>query len=464
MGVVYQARHGSLERLVALKMLLGGAFADAEDRARFRAEALAAARLQHPHVVQLFEVGEHQGLPYLAMEFIDGDSLQSRLAGKPLPPRQAAGWLEPLARAVHYAHRQGVVHRDLKPSNVLLTRDGVPKLCDFGVAKLVGGELHTPSGMLVGTPEYAAPEQASGRAEVGPASDVYALGALLYTMLTGRPPFQSTDPLQTLIQMQTRDPVPPSRLQPGCPRDLETVCLKCLEKDTRRRYASAEHLAEDLARFLAGEPVRARPVGALGRLLRWCRRRPGLALVSGLALAALVAAGAVSLLFVLYQGRALEQSEGQRRELGAANERLEQTDRRRREFTRLAAVQALDQGLSLCARGDADRGLILLAFSLQIAPPEDEHLQRTLRLNLAAWGREVHPLRAFLPHPGGVTLAVFSPDGRTLLTAGEDRAGRGPGKSGSPGCGWPPASPSALPSGTVPRCRPARSAPTAGCS
>jgi serine/threonine protein kinase len=280
MGVVYRARHLQLQRTVALKMLLGGAFAERSERARFRAEAEAVARLQHPNIVQIYEVGEYDadaGLPrpYFTLELAEGGNLASRLAGRPQPPRQAAAWLEALARAAHYAHSRGIVHRDLKPSNVLLTADGEPKICDFGVAKcLTGSNVTTQTGMLLGTAEYMAPEQAQSQAAVGPAADIYALGAILYAALTGRPPFQGTSVLDTLEQVRYQEPVPPRRLSPRVPRDLDTICLKCLNKEPAKRYPSAEALADDLARFLAGEPIRARPMGRPERLWRWCRRNP----------------------------------------------------------------------------------------------------------------------------------------------------------------------------------------------
>jgi hypothetical protein len=280
MGVVYQARHRRLKRMVALKMLLGGAFTDRAEHARFRVEAEAVARLRHPNIVQIYEVGEYgedPGLPrpFFTLEFAEGGNLAGRLAGRPHPPRQAAAWLEALARAAHYAHQQGIVHRDLKPSNVLLAADGQPKICDFGVAKLLTGSgVETLSGVLLGTAEYMAPEQASGDAAVGPAADIYALGALLYTALTGHPPFQGTSVLHTLEQVRHQEPVSPLRLQPQVPRDLDTICLKCLQKDPHKRYASARALADDLGRFLGGEPIHARPLGRTARLWRWCRRNP----------------------------------------------------------------------------------------------------------------------------------------------------------------------------------------------
>jgi tRNA A-37 threonylcarbamoyl transferase component Bud32 len=278
MGIVYKARHLKLNRVVALKMLLAGAVRRGAGPKRFRTEAEAVARLQHPHIVQLFEFGEHEGdgppRPYFTMEFVEGGSLADRVAGRPQTPRQAAAWVEVLARAAHYAHGQGVVHRDLKPCNVLLTADGQPKICDFGVAKLLtGSDLKTLNGIVMGTAEYMAPEQASA-GSVGPAADVYALGAILYECLTGRPPFRGTTPWETLEQVTGEEPVPPSRLNAGVPRDLETVCLKCLEKDPKKRYASAAALADDLERFLADLPVRALLLGRRERLWRWCRRNP----------------------------------------------------------------------------------------------------------------------------------------------------------------------------------------------
>jgi WD40 repeat protein len=303
MGVVYKARHVQLQRVVALKMLLASYFADRDQRLRFRAEAEAVARLQHPHIVQLFEIGEHEaeaGLPcpYFTLEFVEGGNLAERLAGQLPPPRQAAAWLEPLARAVHYAHQQGIIHRDLKPSNILLTRDGQPKICDFGVAKLVAGSgLKTLSGVLVGTAEYMAPEQAGGRPAAEPATDVYALGAILYELLTGRPPFKGISTLDTLNQVKEQEPVPPRRLQPRVPRDLETIALKCLAKEPRQRYATAAALAEDLHCFSAGKPIAARPVSGWEQAAKWCRRRPGQAALA----AALVAVTVLGLAGVVWQ-------------------------------------------------------------------------------------------------------------------------------------------------------------------
>jgi eukaryotic-like serine/threonine-protein kinase len=284
MGVVYKAWQERPRRLVALKMILAGAHAGAERRARLLAEADAIARLQHPHIVQIHEVGEHAGLPFLALEYMPGGSLDAKLGGQPQPPARAAELAETIARAVAHAHAAGVIHRDLKPANVLLAADGTPKITDFSLAKLEDAAL-TVTGTVLGTPPYMAPEQAAGSRTVGPAADVYAMGAILYEALTGRPPFLAATALETLEQVRFQEPVPVSQLQPRVPADLATVCLKCLEKDPARRYSTASDLAEDVRRFLDGRPVRARRASVPERMRRWVRRNPwqtaaGLLLVS----------------------------------------------------------------------------------------------------------------------------------------------------------------------------------------
>jgi tetratricopeptide (TPR) repeat protein/tRNA A-37 threonylcarbamoyl transferase component Bud32 len=279
MGVVYKARHLKLNRVVALKMVLAGPQATPQDLARFRTEAEAVARLQHAHIVQIYEVGELGGLPYFSLEFVAGGSLARRLQGNPQPPRAAAEMVAQLADGVQAAHSCGIIHRDLKPHNVLVTVDGTPKITDFGLAKKLDDDTgQTVSGAIMGTPSYMAPEQAAGRTkEIGPAADVYALGAILYELLVGRPPFKGASMYDTLQQVRTDEPVSPSRLQPKVPRDLETICLKCLRKEPTQRYAIASELAADLRRYLAHEPIRARPVGNTERVWRWCRRNPKLA-------------------------------------------------------------------------------------------------------------------------------------------------------------------------------------------
>jgi tetratricopeptide (TPR) repeat protein len=276
MGVVYKARQLNLNRLVALKVIRAGLHAGPEVASRFRAEAEMVARFQHPNIIQIFEVGESEGVSFLALEYASGGSLQEKLAGTPQDPQAAARLLEELARVVHYAHQRGIVHRDLKPANVVLTDEGVPKVTDFGLAKLLehdDGLTHTDA--ILGTPSYMAPEQVRGDSRsITPAADVYALGAILYEMLTGRPPFKGATPLSTLEQVASQEPLAPGTLQRHVARDLETICLKCLEKEPPRRYASAQDLADDLRRFLEGRPIAARPTSAWRRSWKWARRNP----------------------------------------------------------------------------------------------------------------------------------------------------------------------------------------------
>jgi tetratricopeptide (TPR) repeat protein len=300
MGVVYRARQLGLNRIVALKMILAGDDTEPEDEARFRTEAEAAAALQHANIVQIYEIDIQNARPYFSMEYLEGGNLHQKLAEAPLPVRQAATLVATLAHAVQYAHERGIVHRDLKPGNILLTADGVPKITDFGLAKRLreAAGTRTRTGAILGTPSYMSPEQAEGRsANIGPAADIYALGAILYEILTGRPPFRTDSMLETLLQVRTEEPVSPRRLQPRLPGDIETICLKCLQKEPRKRYRDALALAEDLARFVAGRPIRARAVSRGEKLWRWCRRKP---VVAGL-LAALVLALLAGSAGVLWQ-------------------------------------------------------------------------------------------------------------------------------------------------------------------
>jgi serine/threonine-protein kinase len=295
MGIVYRARHLRLGRLVALKMTLAGSYAGARERERFRREAEVIAALRHANVVQVYDVGDWAGRPYFTMELIEGGSLAQRLAGTPQPARQAAALLATLAEAMHAAHQGGIVHRDLKPANILFTPDGTPKVTDFGLARrLEGGAELTFSGVPLGTPSYMAPEQARGQSRaVGPAVDVYALGVILYEMLTGRPPFRAETPTETVLQVIHQEPVPPARLNTKVPRDLETICLKCLQKEPHRRYPSAAALADDLRQFGEGRPIQARPLGLPTRTWCWGRRNPAAAalIATGLALVGLVIGG-----------------------------------------------------------------------------------------------------------------------------------------------------------------------------
>lgn len=276
MGVVYKARHLALNRPVALKTVLSGAFASGPERQRLLREAQAVAALHHPNIVTIYNVGECESKPFFTMELLEGPNLAQRLAGMPQPARDAASTVAILAKAVQTAHQSGIVHRDLKPSNVLVAADGSLKITDFGLARHFEGEAAlTFTGAQVGTPSYMAPEQARGRSyALGPGVDIYSLGALLYEILTGRPPFRAETALETQRQVLQDEPVPPSRLNSKVPRDLETICLKCLNKDPKRRYATAAALADDLDRFLKCQPILARPLGPVARLGRWCRRNP----------------------------------------------------------------------------------------------------------------------------------------------------------------------------------------------
>ena len=276
MGVVYKARHRGLKRLVALKLIRGGIHASPDLLGRLQTEAETIARLHHENIVQVYDVGEMNGDPYVALELLEGGTLAAKLAGTPQPNRLAAEICRTLALAMHAAHQVGVIHRDLKPLNVLLDESGRLKIADFGLAKRLEVESgQTLSGQILGTPSYMAPEQARGQVRaVGPAADVYALGAILYEMLTGRPPFKGPTPLETVRQVTHDDPVPPSRLQSRVSGDLETICLKCLAKEPHGRYTSAADLADDLDRYLDGQSIRARRAGLLRRGFKWARRNP----------------------------------------------------------------------------------------------------------------------------------------------------------------------------------------------
>jgi eukaryotic-like serine/threonine-protein kinase len=281
MGVVYKARHVRLNRLVALKMILAGAHASPDQITRFHLEARAVAQIQHPGIVQIHDDGDHEGLPYFSLEFVPGGSLAQSIGGKPQPPQAAATMVMTLCRAMAEAHARGIIHRDLKPANVLLTLDGKPKITDFGLAKEMEGDSEqTRSGAIMGTPSYMAPEQAWGQThEIGPLSDQYALGVILYEMLVGRPPFQGGKALETLELVRSQEPVPPTRLQPKVPTDLETICLKALQKEPAKRFPDAAAMADDLLRFLNGEPIVARAVSSPERFWRWCKRNPRLAVL-----------------------------------------------------------------------------------------------------------------------------------------------------------------------------------------
>ncbi|HEY7426921.1 MAG TPA: protein kinase, partial [Gemmataceae bacterium] len=428
MGVVYKARHLALGRVVALKMVLAGAHAGAEQRRRFRAEAEAAAMLSHPHIVQVYEVGEHDGCPYFSLEYVEGRNLQDVLSESRPAPAESAALVEQLARAVDYAHRRGVVHRDLKPANVLLSfsRDAErsagalrsasrlnawgPKITDFGLAKRLDDEqARTRTGDVVGTPSYMAPEQADGKlGKVGPATDLYSLGAILYEMLAGAPPFESLSAWETIGLVISAEPEPPSRRKPGVPRDLETICLKCLQKQPPRRYASALALADDLRRFLAGEPIKARPVGRLERGVKWVRRRP--------ALAAMLAVSAAALLALLVGGwvAALNQSRSNLA-LRMAHRDLEKADQaNRRALVRLNVANGTHY------LGDEDLFGSLIWFTRALKLEEDGTRERSHRTRIATVLRECPRLGQLWCHDEEVTDVAFSPDGKWVLTASDD--------------------------------------------
>jgi WD40 repeat protein len=352
MGVVYKARQQSLNRLVALKMILAGHLASPADVERFQREAESAANLDHPNIVPVYEVGQHDGQHYFSMKLIDGDSLARQIGRFPAEPREAAKLVAVVAKAVHFAHQRGILHRDLKPSNILLDAQGQPHITDFGLARRVeGGTKLTQSGAIVGTPGYLAPEQARSEKALTTAADVWGLGAILYELLTGVPPFRADTVLDTILQVLERAPLRPRFLNSHCPRDLETVCLKCLQKDPHRRYASALELAEDLERWLRSEPVLARPTGRTERVLKWIRRRPAIAGLSA-ALAVLILVG---LGLVLWQWQRAE---------GALGQLTEERDRAREERSKVVRqlyfnrIALADRAL---AGGDVRRAWEILA-------------------------------------------------------------------------------------------------------
>jgi WD40 repeat protein len=467
MGVVYKARQQGLHRLVALKMILAGGHASANDLARFRSEAETVACLQHPNIVQIHEIAESEGRPFFSLEFVSGGSLADQLDGTPLPPRQAAEFVGTVAHATHAAHQAGVVHRDLKPANILLARgarepavsgrsgphdssphswfaDAVPKITDFGLAKqLDSSHGQTQTGAILGTPSYMAPEQASGHSKsIGPATDVYALGAILYELLTGRPPFKAPTPLDTILQVVTEEPAPPSQLQPKIPRDLETIALKCLQKDPRKRYLTARDLANDLRHFLNGEPIQARPVGQVERLGRWARRNPYLAVVGGLAAVSLFAVAVVSALFARHYVRTADDlgkaADDLRREQSQTLAALDDS-RTQRQLAEERALLAktrlaenyLDQGIMACSlENDPAKGLLLMARAEEIAPRTNVDLDSYIRTQLAAWNREVHSPSAALSHHGLLVGVGFLADRIPVaamsysLTGGDDKTAR----------------------------------------
>ena len=449
MGVVFQARQVSLNRPVALKMILAGQLADDDAVRRFHIEAEAAANLDHPGIVPIYEVGEYEGQHYFSMGFVEGQSLSQKIANGPLPPRLAAELMVKVSEAIEYAHHHGVIHRDLKPANILLDQAGNPRVTDFGLAKKLEGDSGlTGSGQIMGTPSYMPPEQAGGpRGEVGPLADVYALGATLYALVTGRPPFQASTAMDTVLQVMSDDPVPPRRLNVSVPLDVETICLRCLEKEPRRRYSSARALADELTRYLSGEPILARPVGTGERMVKWVRRRP---VIAGL-VASVMATSLIGLSGILWQWRVAVAArvEAQRQaQIARDNEREALTARS--EAQRQAQIARDNEREALAARSEAQR-------QAQIARDEAEFANRRLydvKMNMVqrAW-EEWSPAmffgtldeqrsekqggidrrgfewfywqhkvasghRTFKGHTNPVWSVAFSPDGKRLASGG----------------------------------------------
>jgi eukaryotic-like serine/threonine-protein kinase len=469
MGVVYKAIHLALNRPVALKMLGGNAYeSDPETRSRFRKEAEALASLRHPNIVPVYEVGEVDGLPFFTMELVEGGDLATRLRNHPTGPPEAARIAAQLARGVQAAHDTGILHRDLKPSNILMSAESgartteltaagttggrsafptplpvlVPKIADFGLAKRFGAargndRTMTQAGDILGTPSYMAPEQAEGHGTgaIGPAADVYAVGAILYEMLVGRPPFEAEDAVRTVIQVLNDDPTPPARLAHNVPRDLETICLKCLQKDPRKRYQTAALLAEDLDRFLVGRPIVARPVSPAERLWKWARRHPSVAALLGTTVAAVIAAlvGTTSMWM-----RANERAEREGIAHKLAEDRGRALEEQKHETDYRLARGYLERGLAACQSRDVPRGLILMAKALEMTETlrpivgdgllgnRVAQLERVVRTNLSAWQcrLQVRP-RATFHHPQGgdghwVLDVDLSPDGKRAVLGSID--------------------------------------------
>jgi eukaryotic-like serine/threonine-protein kinase len=483
MGVVYKARQVGLNRLVALKMILSGAHAGPRGMARFLAEAEAVARLRHPNIVQIYDIGEVAGSPYFALEYVEWGSLARRLNGDPQPLEPAVRLVETLARAMHVAHQAGIMHRDLKPANILLSsppppapppqrgeegkpllpplpwvgeggwggEGATPKITDFGLAKRLDEQGNgTQTGEVVGTPSYMAPEQAGGKGGLlGPATDVYALGAILYELLTGRPPFKGATPLDTVVQVLHEEPVRPARLRPELPRDVEIICLKCLQKDPRKRYPSAEALAEDLRRFRQGKPIEARPVGAAERTVKWIRRHP----LTAALLAAVVVVTALGLVGVTSQWRAawaardvaveerrkaraalyysrIAQSQlqwrvndvrGSRHSLQKCVPGEGEEDRRGWEWYYLSGLFHTDLFTLHHGRSGAGGAVAFSPDGKTIASvvgghPAGEGEAGEVRLWDAATGARREPL----PAPGTVHRLAFAPDGRRLALGATD--------------------------------------------
>ncbi len=430
MGVVYRATQTAYHRLVALKMILAGRLATREELGRFHDEAEAISRLRHPHIVQIFEVGQFDNRLYVVLEFVEGGTLADKIRGKPLPARSSAQLVESLARAMHYAHQRGIIHRDLKPANVLLHgrkafldipedadrlpedwdfRRSMPKITDFGLAKLLDRNTpngHTASGDVVGTPSYMAPEQAQGRSDtIGPTTDVYSLGAILYEMLTGRPPFQGATPMDTLIQVHTQEPVPLRKLVRDIPASLETICLKCLRKEPAKRYRSSESLAEDLRLFLQGMPIQTRQLHPILRGIHGLNKRNGNWQTTSLIFMLSVIAGGS--LFAHWMRNSSNTNAADLRSIDPAVV-WENTSLR----LRLAQQD--------CERGKTLVGLSQMADLLAQSErdPNREPFQEALRWNLSTWLRQTPTIELIASEPAESVAVLNRRDDYELVLVG----------------------------------------------
>jgi WD40 repeat protein/serine/threonine protein kinase len=442
MGVVYKARQVSLKRVVALKMILSGQLASEEDVRRFRSEAEAAANLQHPSIVRIYEVGTIDGQHYFSMDFIEGHSLADQAVLGPLEMEEAARLVCQVATAIEYAHQQGILHRDLKPHNVLMDAKNQPWVTDFGLAKRIEGQSDlTGTGQVLGTPSYMPPEQASAdAAAVGPTSDVYSLGAILYELVTARPPFKAQTPLDTLLQVLVEEPVAPHSLNGSVPADLETIILKCLEKDPRRRYQSAQGLVEELGRYLAGEPIQARPIGPWERAWRWCRRKPTLAALYGTAATLMLILGIGGTMVAVQQSRNARQETSLRQQADGATKKARQNlqvaegERKRANREATAARDSAEEARHNLRIAEQN---LYHAYMLQARIDWKERNLKRLAQTLdqfrddeALKSFEWHYWKSLLKsdavtlqgHDGPVRALVCSPDGKWLASAGDDQA------------------------------------------
>jgi len=456
MGIVFKAKQISLNRIVALKSILAGQLAAEEDVRRFYREAEAAANLHHPNIVPIYQVGVYRGRHFFSMAYVEGSSLATKIAGGPLPQREAADMARQIAEAIHYAHERNVIHRDLKPANVLLDARSRPMITDFGLArKLEIDSSLTVTGQVMGTPSYMPPEQAAGKGqgdEIGPAADVYSMGAILYCMLTGHPPFQASNMMETIRQVLERMPVAPRELNPEVSRDLETICLKCLEKSPSRRYATAAELAADLSRWMNREPIRARPVGRVEHFWRWCQRNKRLAGALGAAIVGAVAAISLAGLYAHVRVRAADRiyelvqeltAEGMRAKDALKEQERLSTDlaaegRKTQaaldeskelsaslatalsESNRLLSLEFLSRGLTQCDRGDVTVGLLWFARCLASATASrDDEVQHAARANLAAWAPGLYRSEVVFEQPDRITAVVLSPGGKVALARSE---------------------------------------------